>query len=744
MDVFQKARVVMAGGMAVVIILAVVFFTRSQNRRREAWAQASAAEAGGEGAASTPEVDAIRRRMYTEPGLALAEADRLAAAPGAAAGHAAVLVLRPELVSLTYHRAARAGDEPAARAALDRLAREWPDSGFTAGARADWGRFLEKKLRAAIAAGETSAVERVFAEYRAGAFFAHRRDASGERRPGLSDALDAYADFRCERWLALPAPERRRGAGLELAADAFGVAADFAAVHRQAEALRGRAGAPSATELSMVQAALEAAGHREAAFRLQGARLLLAADAAPDYAAAQAARAAAEARFVELGVGVARRLQADPGAIATTSTPDALLSAMFGLVQSSEPRLKLAELRLALASEDFMAATEPLAGRDPADLAADTLAYEAKQKLAEALHAARNASTRVGVELPGACAALFAHAGAESLWPRLPEPVRRAVDAAVPAGTPVERLGETRRREYERLLRAGTLPAPVVLPDAVETRRLVVAMLNGVYRLEFERPEAFRELRRVLRSPLAPAQARDRIRDAVRTAIRRAVRTGGFDALIDLAGFYGAEFGERLADDTFRGEFRAALESLAAKHKDGDPMRHAFALAMIASAFPGEPFARAADAEAVRTAMAITARQQPETKPAAILPSGLPGHAVLAVTNATEHHILFAFDGPDRCVVLCPPMRKGAFPLRVGAYKMAVLTPLGSIRPLREDCTFGEVFRPADYRVVTVSSRTGERHTDGVTAIGDFSLLRSGEGLPRVTVDPATGYLRPR
>ena len=734
-----------AAGVAAAVVggVALTAWQVKKSRARAALYAEAAAKDEAAAPARSAALDAIDRDKYANPAAALAAAEALAKSAAPEREREAAKARVPELLSLVYHKAARAGDAAAARSLLARLVSESPESPHTSGARADWGNFLEKKLREALVANDPVRAETWFKEYRDGAYFAWRRDKSGERRRGYARVVDEYAAFQLGRGRALSAPDRRRGAGLALASEAFGVAEVFTETHALLRAADARgAGAPSTAELTMVASVMEASGMAEAALRLRLA--LLYRDDGATYAERRARRVSGEVKVTELALGVARRLQGKAGVVVTAQAPDEFVHDLMRSVQSAESRRKLMALRLEFATEDFLAQTAGVSAWSWDAVAADTLPSEEKVRLSEFLHAARRGSRFVSDELRRGCAEVFLQEDSAALWPLLPVRVQTAVDAALPAGVSPERLESTRREVFGKLMRSGELPPVVELSAEVEGRRVSVAALDGLYLLNSQRTEAFRALREALNVGRASPAMRERVRAAVQSVIRSAVKANRFDATVELAGFYGAEFGERLASDSFRGEFRTALETLAVKYRGSDRMKYAFTQAVLASAFAGEPFAKAAEAEALRTALEATASVTPDTREAPpVASSGLPGYAAVAVNNSTEHHILLAYEGPERCVVLCNPMRKGAFPLKAGAYKLAVITPLGDIRPYRAERALGEVQVFSEYRVYTQSSR-GERHDSGAVAYGDFSLLRTGGGVPEVSVDPVTGRLRRR
>jgi hypothetical protein len=263
-----------------------------------------------------------------------------------------------------------------------------------------------------------------------------------------------------------------------------------------------------------------------------------------------------------------------------------------------------------------------------------------------------------------------------------------------------------------------------------------------VYLLGSSREEAFRDLRTALHESSSPA-VKAQVQTAVQTAFRLSQKQGQFGVLVELAGFYGAEFGDQLAGDPFREEFRRALEASAGRFGAGERMKAVFVQALLASAFAGEETGRKAQRETVRRAFEAVASVTPDKDFGAPgPPSGIPGHSTVGVNNSTEHHILLVYDGPEQFAVLCSPLRKGSFTARNGAYRIAVMTPLGDIVPYRAERTLKDEHAMSDYRIQKGGPGADASWNYGATAYGDYTLLRAGDGLGAMLVNPQTGTIK--
>lgn len=305
----------------------------------------------------------------------------------------------------------------------------------------------------------------------------------------------------------------------------------------------------------------------------------------------------------------------------------------------------------------------------------------------------------------------------------------------MPSDLPDNRLDATRRRLIRRVVAERPDLNPVPLPPVFRERHTLLLAVNGLYALSRAPDEAAADIRQVIRGE-APEDLKQRVKDALQTALRRAGSDADLAALIQLAGLYSAEFGDQLDEDPFAGEFLSLLRQAADHFQQNEPMKHLFTQSLIANGFPGTPAGTAAREHTIQGAFeAVASVRETPSSPAAS-PSSLPGKSSEAMDNSTDHHLLAVYDGPERFFVLCAPRRKGSLSLENGSYRVAVMTPIGSIQPFRTERILENQHVVSNYYVRT----SGTKDQPMSRAYGEYRLLRE-EDKGRRNVDGKTGRL---
>lgn len=254
-----------------------------------------------------------------------------------------------------------------------------------------------------------------------------------------------------------------------------------------------------------------------------------------------------------------------------------------------------------------------------------------------------------------------------------------------------------------------------------------------------------RMLRAVLRVR-TDAMAKAQADLAVRNALKAAVAKRDLSQMVDLAAFQLSELGAPPKGDPFRQTILSGLEAAAKELEEKSPNRRVFILTLLAEGFPDEPAGHAAQEQAVAQGLKLvqglgesSAGGQPRGA------SGLPGLSVVSIENSTEHHILIFYDGPERFFLRLNPYRRGSAVLRDGSYAMGVMASADEIVPYRAKP--GYAGQRTAYRFIIErrayggSASTNNRWS--APASGDWTVLRSPPGLPRLAADPATGKVQP-
>lgn len=738
-------------GSVIVVVLLPFIIPRDRPSFDEDWDEEMRKEAGlpAEQAPDSDRVKEVRRLSRQDATVALAAAEAILAQPENQSEQAAAEELVPELLEKLYNQHVRADAFDEARQVRARMQGEYPAHTRTKRVHRNWGQVLSNRIAAGVKSGDAAIVESLFTEYATGVFYQPRRDTD---RPldGDDDTLRAYAEFQMKRWIALPSAQRLQPEGRRLAADSFGMllnhndSARLGRLLRDAPTVHGEAlmafgqffegkhfPVHELNALSWANDILMRGGPWRAGDTKELAR--------PTRDAMQNQN---EARMSLLANLIARTVQENPDAVFTALRSESFLDDVIRRFNTAEHRTPLLRTRLEFAIADYMEATDSLKSYDLMPLANGTASRETRAALNKLLHIAKGTSHTITTKLHLNLFDSLVRDGSARLWDEVSPEVVRRIDAEMRSGLRPEQREQERRQALSRLVRAGETPIPIGLPAIFHQRRIQVATVDGVYGLGNRTSEALGDLRSVM---LESGDARliDQVREAVEGAFRSSRREEKFDRLIELAGFYAAEFAENLGAGEFGAEFRAAMISSASAFQNREPMKYVFVQALMAEIFPNEELGRQAKLELIPSAFDVVQGRKVETQFDGVkLPSSLEGVSTVAVENSTDHHILMVYDGPERFGVLCDPKKKGSFTLQNGAYRIAVMTPLGDIQPYRAERTFQNEHAPAIYRVESADTKSNEYQFSGYSdARGDYTLLRTSAAAGPVRVDGETGVI---
>ncbi|MBI5623034.1 MAG: hypothetical protein HY924_04565 [Elusimicrobia bacterium] len=251
--------------------------------------------------------------------------------------------------------------------------------------------------------------------------------------------------------------------------------------------------------------------------------------------------------------------------------------------------------------------------------------------------------------------------------------------------------------------------------------------------------QGLRKLRVGLRLGPAP-EARARAETAVRAGLKVAIAKDELGRLVDLAAFLISEFGGPAPGDPFHGELLTSLQAAAKEYEASEVTRSIFILSLIADAFPAEEAGRTAREEAGVKGLAFfqkTSERESSGRPMG--PSGLAGLSVVSVENATEHHILIFYDGPERFFLRLNPYRRASAALRDGTYGVGVLASADEIVPYRARTPYQGSRVLHRYVIEIRGSASGQKVV--YPASGDWVLLRVPPGQAGLAADPRTGQV---
>ena len=325
-------------------------------------------------------------------------------------------------------------------------------------------------------------------------------------------------------------------------------------------------------------------------------------------------------------------------------------------------------------------------------------------------------------------------------WPEVPTNLAARIEKEKPKATE-----QARRRALEQFVREGlwspafpqTAPITAILPE-YHARRAV---------LEFDgnRNLGLQLARMVLRNYPDSDNAK-RIRSALEAALRKTSAGKDMDGVFAFTGFYVSEVGAPQQGTPFYTELRSILDKSIADLKEESPMRRIFLLAVKADLFPNDASGRDARTQAIDLGLKTVKRLNPDLpeKKHDNLPSGLKDRSVLATENATEYHLLFFFDGPEKFLARISPYRKASVVVKDGRYIIAVISTSDDIVPYRSQGTFTSNFVEQRY-VIQQPGASGSSWPGGFrpesSAMGDYFLLRAPPDDPAPTLNPKTGAI---
>jgi hypothetical protein len=749
-DFFRERPGVVAAICFVLVIGGIIFRPKPVKREPVQADTTYPVDAAYSTPAASGRVAKLNQVRYTDPAAALIIAEDIATKPDNKDDLKYAQGIIPDLLELLYLNEQKVKNEAGARQYFDRLVKEYPDARATLSVRQTMGRAMIDKLRAAIAADESAQVAILFQDYATSGHYLPRDDTRGGWFDGESIGLSAFANYQLSRWRKLSSDDRFSSEGFALISDALGPVLDgnsrlrFLGELTQAPPVYG-------IEMEALAKGYEQRNQPAQAFNAWTAAnyLLLGNRWEPgknkksmDYQTRTQLSEKLEANAAKQAVLLANALQKDPRSAWCTLSPVNLLQSTLQLIQQTAQRQPVLDLQLQIAIQDYLQATTPLLEYDIATVPGNSLAYDSKAKLNDRLHSARVWASRINNGFRRAVFENLSRDTNANIWAKVPAPVIAEIERKLPPNTPHDRVEQIRRDILNRMVTENLLAPPVETGPEYHARWLHLTALDGVYFLDSNREEAFRNLRMVIHEG-KDATLNLAIQKAVQAALIQSRKADKFNVLIELAGFYVSEYAENLAQDPFRNEFRQALETSASKFASGERMKRVFVQALLASAFPNEEVGRKAQAETIKQGFEAVASVTPKMESDPVnIPSGLPGYSTIAVDNSTDYHILVIYDGPESFAVLCNPLRKGSFTAKNGDYRVAVMTPMGSITPYHAKRTLANQHSVAEYYVETSGgSQTPSRYFGGNQTYGNYTLLRPSDIQAGLQVNPKAGII---
>ncbi|MGV3755245.1 MAG: hypothetical protein ACO1QS_07675 [Verrucomicrobiota bacterium] len=757
-DFLREKPGVVAALFIIVITVAIIFRPKpeppSYKRFAEEEAQAVAEGRSSEApAVQSGRVAQLNGLRYKDPVAALALAEDIVAKPDSQDDLKYAQGLIPEFLGLIYFNHQKVKNEAEARPVYERLLKEFPHAPATLGVRQAHGRELIEKLRSAIAADDAAQVEATFKEYAASGHYLPRRDHRGEVYPGEDTGLEAYASYQLRRWAKLSTEARFSSEGFAIISEALAPVTDGNGSLR----LHGEMYQTQSIYGNEMQALAQGFEQRnlpaQACNAWYAAKYLLIRGRWEPTATGKTKKRTDEAglqlsRTLEAGGAkqaalLAYALQKDPASSLCSLTPEYFLQTAIQpvLLPANRQPLFTALLQIAIAS--YLRDTTPLLEHNLATMPENKLPYETKQKLSEQLNMARIWAMRINTDYRRQAFENLTFDTNANLWASVPAQTIAEIERALPPNTQHAQVETARRELLRRFVRENRVPPPVETGPEFQDRWLRITALDGVYQLENNREEAFRNLRLVLNESTDDT-LKSTVQKAVQAAFLQSRKEDKFGVLLELAGFYASEFAESLARDPFRDDFRKALETSASKLAPSDRMRRVFVQALLAAAFPDEEVGRKAQVEVIKQGFEVVASVAPKVENDPIkLPSGLPGYSTVAVENSTDYHILLIYDGPESFAVLCKPLRKGSFAVKNGSYRVAVMTPMGNIVPYHAQRTLADQHSLSEYHVETSAGQKAPSNIlGGGRTYGNYTLLRVSEALTGAQVDPKAGTIK--
>jgi len=762
-DFLREKPGVVATLFIIVIFLAIMFRPKAERRGEPERYNIKDPErvlSAGENGATTERPATLSGRVaqlnqirYKDPAAALTLAEAIIAKPDSKDDLKYAQEMVPDLLELIYINHQKVKNEAEAAPVYERLLKEFPHARATLAVRQARGRELIEKLRTAITADDAVQVEATFKEYAASGHYLPRRDQRGEVYPGEDSGLEAYALYQLRSWRKLSSEARFSSEGFALVSEALAPVLDgngrlrLQGELQQDPPIYGNELEALAKGFAQRQQPAHAFNAWSAAdFLLKRNRWEPAAPNAKkrmDYQVSQQIGLTLAAGTAGQAALLAAALQKDPAAQLCSLPPERLLQTVIQQIQQPQYRQPLYAAQLQIAIGNYLSDTLPLLAHELATLPENKLPYEAKVKLSEQLHMARIWGMRINNDYRRQAFENLTYDTNANLWASVPAQVIAEIERALPPNTRHDQTETARREILRRFVRENRLAPPVETGAEFRDRWLRITALDGVYQLENNREEAFRNLRLVL-NETTDDTLKQNIQKAVQNAFLQSRKEDKFGVLIELAGFYASEFGEALARDPFRNDFRTALETSASKLAPSERMRRVFVQALLAAAFPAEEVGRKAQTEVIKQGFEVVASVAPKVENDPVkLSSGLPGYSTIAVENATDYHILIIYDGPESFAVLCNPLRKGSIALKNGSYRVAVMTPMGNIVPYHAQRTLADQHSLSDYYVETSGGQKAPSYIlGGGRTYGNYTLVRVSEGLAGAQVDPKTGAIK--
>ncbi|MBI5882235.1 MAG: hypothetical protein HZB91_03925 [Elusimicrobia bacterium] len=232
---------------------------------------------------------------------------------------------------------------------------------------------------------------------------------------------------------------------------------------------------------------------------------------------------------------------------------------------------------------------------------------------------------------------------------------------------------------------------------------------------------------------------------AVRRLLRLAIGKKDLNRLTDVSAFLISELGPPAPGDPFHAELLSSLRSAAQEYQASSANKSVFILSLIADAFSSESAGVAAREAAITQGLAFFQKaSESQAGGIALGPSGLDGLSVVSVENSTEHHMLIFYDGPERFFLRLNPYRRASAVFRDGTFSIGVMASADEVVPYRSKISYAgqRVF----HRFVIERLVNGRKEDDrawAVPASGDWTLLRVPSGSAGLSVDPATGQVKP-
>lgn len=730
--------------ICVTLFVGALIFNYLNNKKGEEALRNIKRKAANPADVKTDRLEQARSLQYKEPGKALEVLEAIIAKPSKPEEKVAALDLAPSVMAILFTQHVKEGQMDLAQKLSERLNQEFPKAPATRDVAKTWGREIGKKLLAAIEAQKPEEVEKLFLEYRSGQSFLPLRTNAGDIVAGEADYLAVYAQFQLSRWLKLGKSERQSEPGIRLASEWASILLDHNAAFKLCQRII-ESDVP-ASEMWALGWTLEQRGNLPAAFTcLTAVRAAFQSGTywppelrgKVDRTKSSQAEQQIDKRFADVAVRVADSIATDAVKPLCTMSANGFLENALKQSPLPEAMAVISKARLRLAIDAFLAETESMPPPSLAALALGELEYDKLKEITEFLYRTVRQCNEIDNTLSRSYFEALMRAPGAEIWEKVPAPIRTEIEAALPLGIPAESREENRRQQLKTMIEERRIAYPIDIPLDYQKRRCAVLAQKAAQGIFNSTEESMRTLRLVVNDP-AYSDGRSGVQEAIQKSIRQSAKVEDFDVFVSCVAFYASEFATA-SGDAFREELRALLTSSAERFAKTAPMRHVFAHALLANFFPTDAKGIESKGIAIKAAFASVAGTTPEVSQAKVtILSDVTGYSCLAVKNETEHHILLAYDGPEQVLILCAPLRKGSILLKNGKYKIAVMTPLGNIRPYHAVSTLKDQQWREEYAV----AGTGMTPWNQPQVGRDYVLLRTGNDLPKIALDPRTGFVK--